>query len=772
MKPVLYLLLSCLSLGVAAQGLSGRVADRQGTPIAFANIVVLSAQDSTLISGAVSDEGGHFLLEKIERGDLIRASHVGYAPLFVVYKGEQSVTIVLEEESGRLKEVEVKSDLLKTVLRGEGMTTTVTGSILEKNLSMEQLLNLIPGVSALSGKIEVLGRGQPDIYINGRLMRDKMELQRLQPDEIQSVEVITNPGARYAASAKSVLRITTKRRSGEGVSIDSKTEVEMDADKHKTGVESFRINYRQGKWDTGLHLNAAHREGSDDMGLRKITYLEETWEQVSDITETYTGNNLYGRLETSYLWDHDNSAGASISYDERPKEFYTGERVSLATQNGQRTDSSSMQYDLPSGSSDLSLNAYYVGKVGSVGVEFNSDYYRGKRNDRRRNLEQSTRVGEAEQQLEVRSKRDTDNRLWASKLVLSMPLLGGAVSVGGEYSLAKRKYSYSLLPQGLVDDEESRIRESMTSVFVDYGRAFGPLNLQAGVRYEYIDLDYYSRDKYVPAQSKRHGDLFPNIALSLPVGKTQMQLTFASDIHRPSYQQLREGIQYDDRYSYEPGNPLLLPTISQNVSYALSWRWLNFRAMYAHVSNGIITTAEMYKDDPGVSLIRPENIPGYDKAQATLVMSPTIGLWHPSLEVSLMKQWLRMAAPKDAILSDPIGVVELGNTFDTPWVTASVLMTLQTKGSRENRYHHRNYFNTDLSLYKSFMGNRLSLELYVTDLFGTGDEHFILYSGALRSTYYAGSSPSSVMLTLRYRVNTTDSRYKGKGAGLAQRKRM
>lgn len=772
MKPVLYLLLSCLSLGVSAQGLSGSVADRQGAPIAFANIVVLSAQDSTLISGAVSDEGGRFLLKKIERGNLIRASHVGYAPLFVLYEGEESVALILEEESARLEEVEVKSDLLKTVLRGEGMTTTVTGSILEKNLSMEQLLSLIPGVSALKGKIEVLGRGRPDIYINGRLMRDKMELQRLQPDEIRSVEVITNPGSRYAASVKSVLRITTKRKSGEGVSIDSKTKVEMDVEKHKTGVESFRINYRKGKWDTGLHLHAAHREGPDDKSLRKTTYLEETWEQVTDITQTYTGDNLYGRLATSYQWDRDNSAGASVSYDDRPKVLYRGSSESFATRNGRRTDSSSMQYELPSRSSDLLLNAYYVGKIGGVGVELNSDYYRGKRNDRMHNLERSTRVGEAEQQIEVRSNRDTDNRLWASKLVLSLPLLGGALSVGGEYSLSKRKNSYSLLPQGLVDDEESRIRERMTSVFVDYSRVFGSLNLQAGVRYEYIDFDYYSHDRHVPVQSKTYGDLFPNISLSLPVGKTQMQLTFASDIYRPTYEQLREGTQYDDRYNYESGNPFLLPTISKNVSYALSWRWLNFRAMYAHVSNGIFTTTGMYKNDPGLTLIRPENVPDYDKAQAALVMSPTIGLWHPSLEVSVMKQWLRMAAPKDAILSNPIGMVELGNTFDTPWVTASVLMTLRTKGSRENQHLHRNYFNTDLSLYKSFVDNRLSLELYVNDLFGTGDDHLILYSGALRSSYYAGYSLSSIMLTLRYRFNTTDRRYKGKGAGLAQRKRM
>lgn len=90
----------------------------------------------------------------------------------------------------------------------------------------------------------------------------------------------------------------------------------------------------------------------------------------------------------------------------------------------------------------------------------------------------------------------------------------------------------------------------------------------------------------------------------MPVGKIQMQLAYASDISRPSYNNLRAGVQFDNRYTYETGNPFLVPSISRNLSYALSWKWLSFSAMYAHVSDDINTLTLTYKDNPLTVLAR------------------------------------------------------------------------------------------------------------------------------------------------------------------------
>ena len=195
----------------------------------------------------------------------------------------------------------------------------------------------------------------------------------------------------------------------------------------------------------------------------------------------------------------------------------------------------------------------------------------------------------------------------ASKLVLSVPLLNGSLSFGGEYSSVNRPTLYQVEPE-VVDNENDKVKESMTSAFVDYNRVFGPLTVQAGLRYEYIDFNYYNNGLYVAEQSKTYGNWFPSIALSLPVGKTQMQLTYASDIYRPSYNLLRSGVQYVNQYTYESGNPFLVPSITRNLTYGFSWSWLNLQLIYSHVADEICFMTQTYQNNPMTSLLRPENI--------------------------------------------------------------------------------------------------------------------------------------------------------------------
>lgn len=204
MKKVFVFLIIFLGLcpSLVAQSVHGIVVDATGAPLSFVNIVELSQVDSTFIDGTVSQEDGTFMLDKVKSGNLIRASYTGYDTQYVNYTGQTVITFKLKECATMLGEVVVKSHLPKTILNGEGMSTIVAGSVLEKTSNMEQLLSRIPSVSAKDGQIEVFGRGTPVIYINGRKMQDNMDLQRLQPNGIKKIEVINNPGARYEANVK------------------------------------------------------------------------------------------------------------------------------------------------------------------------------------------------------------------------------------------------------------------------------------------------------------------------------------------------------------------------------------------------------------------------------------------------------------------------------------------------------------------------------------------------------------------------------------------
>lgn len=772
MRKIIFILFLLTRLCTWAQNLTGTVTDSSKKPLGFANIAVLSAVDSILIGGTVSDNAGCFVIDNVRNGNILKVSSVGFRTVFIVYKDEERMSIELPEEENMLGEVLVKARHPKTILHGEGMTTVVSGSVLEKTVSMENLLNLIPYVSAHKGAIEVLGRGTPEIYINGRKMRDRMEMERLQPDGIKNVEVITNPSARYGANVTSVIRITTKKPVGEGVSIDTKTDITVNEHKQTSTYENLNMNYRYRKLDISAQLYGAYTHSQDDKQLQQQTFLSEVCEQTNDITQKYTKINPYVHLTANYMPAENHSFGASVSYDRYAKNSGTGNMISVATRDGRQIEESMAHYCSPAQSTSALANAYYAGKLGKVNIDFNADFFWYGKNERMDNIERSVEYGILETIVKVNSNRHTRNSLVASKLMLSFPLLSGNLTAGGEFSKARRKSSYAILPQDIVDNDDSKIKETMFSTFTSYDRMLGKIYVQAGLRFEHVIFNYYDRGVRIDGQSKTFDNFFPSITLSMPVGKTQMQLTYASDISRPSYNNLRAGVQFDNRYTYETGNPFLLPAISRNLSYALSWKWLNISVMYAHVSDDINTLTQTYKDNPLTVLARPENMPSYDKAYIALSLNPTFGIWHPSLELSVRKQWFYMDTPDGRELCNPLGMFKLTNKFDTKWIIISLIASANTEGHNGNMAINRGGFYTDISIYKSCFRDRLIVQLYASDIFGTADQHAILYSGQQRKAYYTTYPTSYVNLSFRYRFNTTSGRYKGTGAGQSQRNRM
>ena len=187
-KQILLIILLTFFTSMFGQNqIKGLIISEKGEPLAFANVVLLNRTDSVFVKGAVSGEDGSFVIDSSCNGGIIKVTSVGYKTICKDCTGENVGIIKMEEDSKMLGEVVVKSSLPKTILKNGGMTTTVVGSVLEKAGTMENLLDRIPNVSAQNGSIKVFGRGEPVIYINGRQMRDKSELDRLLSDNIKSV---------------------------------------------------------------------------------------------------------------------------------------------------------------------------------------------------------------------------------------------------------------------------------------------------------------------------------------------------------------------------------------------------------------------------------------------------------------------------------------------------------------------------------------------------------------------------------------------------------
>lgn len=769
---LLFLSFELLSIcEVTAQNVKGKIVDETGKPLSFANVVLLNRQDSSFVKGTISGNDGGFLIETSCVNGIIKVSSVGYKTTFKDYNSED-VTVVLAEDRKTLGEVVVKSNLPKTILTNGGMKTTIAGSVLEKAGTMENLLDRIPNVSAQNGSIKVFGRGEPMIYINGKQMRDKSELDRLRSDNIKSVEVITNPGASYPASAKAVICITTKKTPGEGLGIDATAMGEYDEKDNLGANGRLNVNYRRNGLELGAYASVARQYQPDYKDVQQITYLDKTWNQKSEVRQAEVTEPMNYRMDASYQIDANNSIGANFSYLRNPKESWNGDMNTSILQDEMLSESSHSHSDQLGQRSNLSSNIYYIGKIGKFGIDFNADWLWDKARQNDITNEHFQEIGKEEQVQTVRSITNKYNHLLASKLVFTYPLLGGELSVGGEFSNVHRTSKMQVVPANLVNDDNSRVTESMTSSLLAYSRDFGDLSLEAGLRYEYIDFDYYEYGKRIAGQSKTYGNWFPSLSLSLPVGNVQMQLSYSADINRPSYQNLRSAVQYDNRYTYETGNPLLMAEISKNLDYEIAYKWLTFDIAYSHTSNPIMSYVNTYKGNPAIGLMKPINGKAYDDIESSATLQPAFGFWHPTLTASIDKQWFNMDTNEGKALNKPMASFRFDNTFDTKLAMFTLMMSYNTKGHEQNLYFRKPMFCTNISIYKACMKNRLSFQLFVYDLFGTNDQHFIAYFGKMRNMIYDAQSTSKLSLTVRYTFNASRSKYKGTGAGLEQKGRI
>ena len=768
---VVFLIYISCNLACIAQSITGKIVDEQGNAIQFANVAMLQSKDSVFVKGVVSDENGSFILNMPHQNGIVKVTCIGYRTVFLNVTDDNLGVIVLKEESMTLGDVIVKSSLPKSKLKNGAVITTVAGSILEKTGNIYNLLDRIPNVTTQNGKINIFGIGEPVIYINGKKVRDNTELDRLNPDEISTVEVKQNPGAQYASNVKAVIRINTKKRTKDGFGFETRTFGKNDENSRIGGYEQLNINYQKKGLETFTVLKIKDAESSIKQDLVQNTYVDNVWHQRNDIKGSIRNRQLYCGLGVNYQISNNSFIGASFNFNRMFNKAVSNIATTIYKDYA-FTEESASDIAKPGNMSLASSNVYYMGKIGIVDINFNTDWLWDKDFSKVNTLERYQEYGGDWQDKAVHTKTNTKNELFASKLTLTLPFWKGQLSFGGEYSNTNRNSSYDVQPMGLLDKQDNRIKEGMASVFCDYTRKFGQLRVLAGIRYENTDFNYYEEGKRIPEQSKRYGNLLPSLSLSLPVGKTQMQLSYGATIKRPSYYDMRSGIGYDNRYTYESGNPFLVSEISRNINYMVSYKWLMAEGIYTHVSDPIVMLTQSYKDNPNIALIQNVNWKPYNRIGASLSASPKFGIWHPSLRFYFFKQWFDMETHGGHGLDNPKITVRFDNTIDTKFCTISLLLTAQTKGDDETSYMYRNYFSSNLSIYKSFLKGKMVVFFYANDLLGTGNMHSKMYSGSMREIIHHDYSISEYSLTIRYRFNVAKKKYKGTGAGQSQKSRM
>jgi hypothetical protein len=749
-----------------AQQVSGRIIDDEQHPVEFANVVWLALPDSSFVQGTVSDDTGVFTLDTQGREGVLRITSVGYSTIY--NKGIGNVgNLMLRPDAQLLGEVVVKSTLPKTRVKGEALVTNVEGTVLEKAGTLQGLLDKIPNVSAEEGTVSVFGRGEAEIYINGRKMRDASELDQIAADNIKQVEVISHPGAQYDASVKAVVRITTKRTQGEGFGFSNRLASAFDGD-HVSPSDQLNLNYRRGGLDLAGMLSYGIQHWVNRNELFITSHLDKLWTQDLYNRTKMRNENLQTTLSANYLFNPRQALGVRYDFSRSPSEHEYGGYEATVWQDGLLEEETYTDLSQYGDSYQHSLNAYYNGQISDWTIDLNLDGVWRTHDER-------TLTGQ------VVSTDALNTSLYATRLVLGHPLWQGTFRLGGEYDYTRRHDE--ALSSALLDTD-TRVRENSQSAFVEYSRTFGKIQAQLGLRYERVGFDYYEDEVKQEAQCRTFRNLFPSFMLSGSFGVHQVQLGYRRDIARPSYRSLSTSVLYGNRYTLETGNPLLLPTLTDNINAVWSWRWVQVYADFQHIQDDVIKMflnyQEEVKDESAISeatgIITPQNIRSYNVTNLSVSLSPTLGIWTPVLTTGLRKQWLTMETPSGPrTFRTPYLTQTFQNTFSLPHdFILGLYLNWATCGDRKNNIAHNARWRANLSLQKDWLQHRLSLHGEVVDLFKTWIRHYVTtdFMGTNRTVRNSGESYRYGRVTLTYKFNAARSKYRGTGAGESQKNRM
>jgi hypothetical protein len=386
-------------------------------------------------------------------------------------------TMLWYNQTQQLSGVVVKGRLPKTRVKGDAMRTTVAGTILEKAGTVSDALSKIPSLEAeRDGAVKVIGRGDAEVYINGRRVQDMKELSRLRSDQIQHVDVVQNPGARYKASTKAVVRITLKKAQGEGLSFQNSTQFMYQYGGSLN--DNFTANYRTGGLDvTGSFWGGTYNHwkglqdndllyyvGQDRMTGRSTQEMRHPWHALSP------------QLQVNYMVNDNHTFGAYYKYDRTPSSETKGDFLTDVFENDILTEQSASRIWQEESIKKHIFSAYYNGKVGQLGIDLNVDGLFDDTKTPGKTTETTTPASGSDGTIRtIENNTNSANNFWASKLIFSYPILKGNLSVGGEYSYNHRTdaYSYESSNYVPVKATDSEINEKSAAAFVEYGRPFG-----------------------------------------------------------------------------------------------------------------------------------------------------------------------------------------------------------------------------------------------------------------------------------------------------------
>ena len=744
----------------------GHVVDESGNPIEFANISLHSGEG--FINGGVSNENGDFVIPCKAQRITLKVSYVGYKTVERNVGVGNIGTITLQPETYAVNGVVVKGEIPQYKMMNGGMTVDVQHSLLHDIGNADELLSMIPLVKAKDGKFEVLAKGEPEIYINNKKVRNMSDLKQLKSTDIKSVEVITAPGAQYNAEVNAVIRIRTLKPQGDGLSLMATSQTWRN--NKWNNYDDLTLKYRTGGLEAFVNVALDNGHYSNDQTIEQELHIsKDLFNAHAELPVRSSWTEVQYQAGLSYDFNTDHSVGLSFSSQKNLYNRFTSDMKQHYLKNGAFDGDVRLTTDLREQDKPVwELNSYYVGKVGKLGIDLNATVLRRESKDENNQQEMSQEYGNRS----ITTLTNEDRKMIAAKLVLTYPLWKGVLS-GGSEATSTMSQGGNVNLEYIIPESNNEMQERNIAGFAEYELPLGEWRLNAGLRYEHVSTDYTSFGITQVEPSRTYNDWFPNLSAAWQKGKWGAQLSYSKRITRPPYQMLTSMIVYDSRILYEGGNPLLRPSVRQSVDFNLTYSWLTFVTGFTRENDFFTHIGNVYDAEKDIAIFQPDNFDHQDRVYATLVASPKLGFWQPQATLHYYQQMFdaeKYGAPKK--LNKPEFSFDLKSWFVIDPATKALVQASYTGSNHWGFMYRGSSFMINARLQKSFLKGSLNATLFANDIFRTAKNDVTTYYAIGHTAQDVYTYTQAVGLTLTYNFNVTGSKYKGTGAGNDEKNRL
>ncbi len=588
-KPLLFLFF-CISIFGFSQefSVSGKVVDEQGLPISFANVILITQQDSTAIKGTSTDDIGIFRINSLSKNIYnFKISYIGYKEVLneLTIDGDLNLgTIILQEETQSLEEVTIifKKPTIKK--EADRLVFNVENSaLIEGNIL--QVLKSTPGILVINNNITVRNTA-PTVYINNRKVNlSASELTQLLESSsataIKSIEVITNPSAKYDASSGVVLNIVMSKNLVTGYRGNIFTNYTQGLfPNYNIGTSHFfkseKVNFYANYSYTDSKLNRDDTENINYFDNNQT--INEYWESKTNRnkwTETHNFN-----MNFDYSIDDNNALTLSSNILYIPYSKYKKSNITNVfdatksleyyydTNNLEQDQKHNLAFDLDFlhqfSTGELLLNTHYTDFDKTQNQDVISNYFE---ND-----------GSFIETTAFNTRNNQHTKIFAAKADYSLPISDASnFETGLKLSHIETNSGTSrhdivngqeVLDPNNTDDFD--YQEDVQAAYVNYSKDWEKWNIILGLRTEQTHIKSISIfNNQINKQD--YLEWFPTVSIAFkPTTNYSLYTNYKRNIERPIYESLNPfRFYYNDNNAFV-GNPNLNATINNHVVFGAS----------------------------------------------------------------------------------------------------------------------------------------------------------------------------------------------------------